>query len=185
MMPYCTRCDIEHIAEYGKDHPWWNVRLLFVFFGNPIIVFLYSVSSIPVARSSDAIMFLVSVLLYPVTFPLYIKWIAINMSCITRCCNSTRSFDLDCFLSLYGSTSSMITAIPWSIAMLFFIVVGVGNRDNFKYFFAPLAGVVSITYVVMWIVAIKQSLTKIDSTHGDITFAKIQNKNNVLHIEIV
>lgn len=184
-MQCCTRTDAEDILEHGKGHPWWIIRLLFVFFGNPIVVFLYCVFAIPVARSSSANVFIVSVLLYPITFPLYIKWIAMNLSLIKKCCNSTRSFDLDNFLSSYGSASSMIAAIPWSIAMLLFIAVGIGSWDNFKHFFAPLAGVVSIAYIAMWIVAIKQSLTRIVIKHDDIVLAKIQKNNNVVDILLV
>lgn len=150
---------IKPIIDYGTDKPHWFARVLFVYFGNPIVIFMYSVAVFPILLSQQYYnaQMILSVLLYPITLPAYIGWIALNAMVIQKYCTSSHTFDQDDFLASYGTNGAILASIPWSLTMFVFITAGT-DGISFAFFFVPPFFIAAPFYCVMWIVAIKQSL---------------------------
>ncbi|KAI2493989.1 hypothetical protein MHU86_20563 [Fragilaria crotonensis] len=139
---------MDDLIEIAKQQP---VRSIIggsiVYLGNPIVFFLYMFTMMnneseqdgkkilgitSIKRLGDNVSWLNPALYVLITFPLFVFWIWLQVTLLTRACSTKCTFDAEIFYNHYVSIVSCLWAIPGLLNMYVWSTCGMeGNVMGF------------------------------------------------------
>jgi hypothetical protein len=164
------------VLEFIRGHPYWALRFLLVYLGNPILFVAYFAAL--AGRSYDASRTLLGIKTFKpvatntcrinigmfvlVTLPLYLLWFFIQLSVIPVLFRaSPHTLNVGTFCAHYAGLGACLAAIPGVLNMHVWSTSGMeGNVMGFA-FALPLL-VAAGAYVVLWFVAVCTSFEVYD-----------------------
>jgi hypothetical protein len=163
------------VLEFARGHPYWPLRLLAVYLGNPIVFLSYMLAMgdgtnqdgktilgfkafKTVSTNTSQINFFLFLL---ITLPLYVLWFYAQVNWIVPgllfVFRSSRTLSIDKFCTNYAGVGACIASTPGLLNMFVWSTSGMeGNVMGFIFALPLLVAV--IAYVAMWFVAVCSSL---------------------------
>jgi hypothetical protein len=170
-------------VAYIKENPWWPVRLLLVYLGNPFFFVAYllkfgrsepdkdgkRILGFVTFRTAASTASRINLPLYlAVTLPLYVAWYAFALGLLVPlfAVVSSRALNTEELLSRSAGLGPCLASIPGQFSLLCFSTRGV-DGNAFGFLCACPLVLASAAYLVLWIVNVCLSLDNMTEAQGE------------------
>lgn len=165
---------------------WWSVRFFFVYLGNPVVFFLFSLFTANVLAFnpwfytkkialSTTVTWVNPIAYIIATLPLYMAWIAASIGIsstleMSRCIEG--NFDSEKFFAWYVSPGAIVASLPGLLNLFIWCTSGM-HGILWGLCVGPML-ILAVVHSIMWILAFLSSFTKQDLEDGE--YYELQNE---------